>query len=996
MYLRCHSHYSFQYGTLSPGELAELAVRVAPHRLSLTDINTMAAHVEFAKNCRDRQIPYNLGVEFHWKGHLAYWLIARNAAGYRWMNAWLSEWLNLQSVPGQPLPNADFPDSVWVLFPPDRFPEGSPDHFRACVRPADWHRRFSWQSRVPAQKLTACPTLTFCTPEMYDHHLVLRAIGDNRLLTDVDQNTLASREDYFRMPDAVRRLYAGQEEWLLRADRISNDCEYQMDFDQNRTFQTLYGSYAEDAAALRSLAEAGKIHRYGSQPNPEASARIEKELEVISRLRFQGYYLVTHDIIRYAASRGFWHVGRGSGANSIVAYCLGITDVDPIALDLYFERFLNASRNSPPDFDIDFSWKERDEVIRYILDTYNKPDFRASMLAATVRYKSRAVIRELGKVFGIARTEIESLTSRLPIQYYSGSEPPVQDSALVQHRNPVYRRILDLSTWLHRIPSHLSIHAGGILIARTSLYDSTATFIPPKGFRVSQIDMFDADDIHLHKLDILSQRGLGHIRDCITLISRHHGETVGNQVQSVIRDTRHIIHHPPSRALLKTGQTTGCFYIESPAMRSLIQKLGCDDFLALTAASSVIRPGVGHSGMMRTFIARFRGDEPVAYLHPELERLLKETFGVMIYQEDVLKVAHHFGGLTLEEADVLRRGISGKLRSREALQQLRQTFADHCREKGISDDITEEVWRQIESFAGYTFPKAHSASYAIESFQDLYLKHHYPLEFITAVVNNFGGFYSTWYYLEEARRLGADIALPCLNRSEYLCSLQGKVIYLGFILIKGLDESLVQTILENRNRYGPFRSVWHFAERVGCSPEQIRHLIRIGCFDFTGVSRPKLLWEFRMARQVIQETGNALFAASEPDPVRFDLQDWSLQDKLQVETEYLGFPVSASLFHLFGAMPEDRITSLEWQHYSGKTIRMVGYVCARKPVVTRSGQLMQFLTLRDPEGVWDAVLFPDLNSRIQANRIGPWLVAGKVQLDFGVPVLEITEMQVMG
>ena len=993
MYLNTHSSFSFKYGTLSPEALYRIALKTQPHRITLTDINTMAAHAEFAKTCEQFGIRYNLGVEFHWKGEFSFIAIARNQKGYTWINTWLSQWIELQSQPGSTEPEIEFPESVWFLYPPNTYPKICPENVLVGVRPKDLQRRFAWRPFIQENKLIACPTLTFETPRLYGFHKVLRAIGENELIDRLNPDQTGSPLDFFRTPKETEVLYSQIPGLSQRASILSEECEFKLNFSEQRTLTNFHSSEAEDRIVLRTLTEKGKIIRYGNCPSLVVQNRIEKELEVIGKLKFQGYYLITHDIIRYASSKNYRHVGRGSGANSIVAYCLGITDVDPIALDLYFERFLNASRNSPPDFDIDFSWKERDEIIRYILKKYNSKQFRASQLAATVRYKSRSVVRELGKVFGLPRREIEKLTGRLPQQYFSTLEPLIQDPKIHGLNNPVYKKIIRISEMLHKMPSHLSIHAGGILIAERNLYETTATFIPPKGFPVAQIDMFAAEDLNLHKLDILSQRGLGHIRDCIQLIASTQGQDESDKAEKAIRNTAQIVYNPESQKLLKTGETIGCFYIESPAMRSLIQKLGCDNFEALTAASSVIRPGVGHSGMMRAFIARFRKEEPVHYLHPILEKLLQETLGVMIYQEDVLKVAHYFGGLSLEQADVLRRGMSGKLRSLEVMRTLKEAFFESCQQRDISFDIVQEVWRQMESFSGYTFPKAHSASFAVESFQDLYLKQNYPLEFITAVINNFGGFYNTWFYLEEAKRLGARIALPCVNQSNVLSHLEEQTIRLGFIHISGIEQDLVKFLLENRRIYGNFKGIPDFIERIPCGPEQIRLLIRLGCFDFTKKKRPEMLWEAKLIRNALVGVGNSFFPSPEPDTLQFGIREWSSLEILTIEIEYLGFPVSRSFFDFLESLPPDRVSSSNWHNYIGKEIEMAGYICARKPIKTKTGKLMQFITFRDPEGVWDGVLYPKVNENIEIQRLGPWLVRGKVQEDFGVPVMEIWGMR---
>ena len=995
MYLQCHSSFSFQYGSIPPDRLAEIALSLAPGRIALTDINSMAAHAEFAKACDRLNVPYILGVEFRYKHHLQYILLARNEDGYAYINRHLSERNAGIADPQLAELYTDFPDSVFALFPPECMPITSSEHIYMMVRPSDLKRRYSWHRRISPQRWVACPTLSFEHAKMFGFHRILRAIGENELLDRISDDKLGDPDDYVRTPQQASQLYEAIPDAVNRACAIAAECDFKLDFTRNRTLRIFHNSEIEDALALRQLTNDGKYRRYGDKPPAEAEARIENELRVIAQLKFQAYFLLTHDMIRFATAQGFRHVGRGSGANSIVAYCLGITDVDPISLDLYFERFLNASRNSPPDFDIDFSWKDRDAVIQYVLKRYNRKGISASQLAATVRYKQRAVIRELGKIFGMPKRDIDKITGRLPQQYFSTLEPLIQTPTQVEDisQNPVYNRILKISAYLHKLPSHLSIHAGGILIASDCLYKSTATFIPPKGFPVAQIDMFAADDLQLHKLDILSQRGLGHITDTLLCIGHTRGEAEAETARAIIANTAAIVEHPRARILLKTGNTIGCFYIESPAMRSLIRKLRCDDFRALTAASSVIRPGVGHSGMMRAFIARFRGEEPVHCLHPILTQLLKETFGVMIYQEDVLKVAHHFGGLSLEQADILRRGMSGKLRSIEVIRTLKDAFFMSCAKRGIDSTVTTEVWRQMESFSGYTFPKAHSASFAVESFQDLYLKDAYPLEFMTAVINNFGGFYSTAFYLEEAKRLGAEVLLPCINESEHLSRLDGNAIRLGFIHVAQLEKDMIFALLQNRKKYGAFVGVHDFLQRVSCGQEQVRHLIRLGCFDFTGRPRAAMLWEGRMSKAAVVTGGPSIFAVLQPDAPAFPLSHWSLTQRLHIEIEYLGFPVSDSIFRLIEPLPDYRVASLQMHLHVGKYICMVGYICARKPIRTRNGKLMQFLTFRDPEGVWDGVIFPQRNLNNELRNEGPWILHGRITLDFEIPVLDIQQVK---
>jgi DNA polymerase-3 subunit alpha len=357
-------------------------------------------------------------------------------------------------------------------------------------------------------------------------------------------------------------------------------------------------------------------------------------LDIIERKNFEAYYLIAHDIVNYANSQGFAHVGRGSGANSVIAYCLGITDVDPIELDLYFERFLNTERTSPPDFDIDFSWKDRDEVTKYIFNRFD--EHHVALLGTHTTFQERSVIRELGKVFGLPKEEIDKIVAYPDHHRYD---------------DDITRLIFRYARLMKDMPNHLSIHAGGVLITEKPMYAYTALDLPPKGFPVAHFEMHNAEDMGIYKLDILSQRGLGHIKDTVSIISE-------NRKEKVDIDRFHDFKKDPEiRKLLREGNCMGCFYVESPAMRMLLGKLQCEDYLTLVAASSIIRPGVARSGMMRAYIERHhavRNGRKYESIHPKMDEIMKETYGVMVYQEDVIKVAHHFAGITLTQADVLR------------------------------------------------------------------------------------------------------------------------------------------------------------------------------------------------------------------------------------------------------------------------------------------------------------------------------------------------------
>jgi error-prone DNA polymerase len=535
------------------------------------------------------------------------------------------------------------------------------------------------------------------------------------------------------------------------------------------------------------------------------------------------------------------------------------------------------------------------------------------------------------------------------------------------------------------MPSHLSIHAGGMLISEKSIYSYTATHIPPKGFPVTQFSMLEAEDIGLYKFDILSQRGLGHIRDTVDIVRQNRDEEIDiHRISDFKKDER-------IRNLLRQGKCMGCFYVESPAMRMLLAKMKCETYLALVAASSIIRPGVARSGMMREFIYRYLNPDKVQYIHPLMKELMEETYGVMVYQEDVIKVAHHFAGLTLSESDVLRRGMSGKFRSREEFMKIRDRFFSNCRQKGYPEEITAEVWRQIESFAGYSFSKGHSASYAVESYQSLYLKAYYPLEFMVGVINNFGGFYTTEFYVHEARMNGARIHAPCINNSGEFTGISGKDIYLGFVHLSGIEQKTIRAIIKERHRGGAFSSLNDFSQRVSISMEQLRILIRINAFRFTKIPKKELLWHAHGVLGEETKTTAAVQLFSEPDE-EYTLPElcYHEYDDAFDELELLGFTLS-SPFSLLTEPFNHPVRAAHLKQNVGKPIEIMGYLVTYKPTRTVKGDEMAFGTFLDADGCFfDTTHFPDMLRKYPIAGRACYRIAGKVTEDFGYPSIEVT------
>jgi DNA polymerase-3 subunit alpha len=1009
MYLNCHTGFSFKYGTLPIKTLFEEAKRCGIHKLALTEINNVASYLEMLRICDENKprangltkygkIPYDLdiavGIEFRSdENELLYIAIAKNNNGFEKLNRFLSFHNREGKRFTQQAPEIE---SVFFIYP---FKKIFPEHLRENefigVRSHEL-MMFSTDSarKVYPDKFVALHPVTMLPPQKavdkrtkkeklvhpdFNMHRLLRCIGNNTLLSKLPEHEQALPNEFMLTEASLQKQFEDFPELFVNAKKLLDQCSIECELGVDKNKKHFHNSVEEDMKVLREKTLEGYKRIY-EQDDPSRkiwNERIEKELAIIAHKRFTSYYLITYDLINFAKRNNYDFVGRGSGANSTVAYCLGITNVDPIELDLYFERFLNEERVSPPDFDIDFSWDNRDAIYEYLFSKHGTD--HVCLLGTHVTYQGKSIIRELAKVFGLPKEEIDDL---------------VEGRKREMVRDHIAQKVLAYAEYIVKkeLPANISIHAGGVLITEKSIYHYTATQFPPKSLPVSQFEMHAAEDFGIYKFDILSQRGLGHIKETVKHVKRNKGVDIDVYQFKKFKDDEKI------KDLMRHSKAMGCFYVESPATRMLLGKLRCDDYLTLVAASSIIRPGVASSGMMKAYIERFhakREGRTYESIHPKMDEIMKDTYGVMVYQEDVIRVAHYFAGLTLTEADVLRRGMSGKYRSREEFQRVKERFFEGCRERKYDQKVTDRVWFEIESFAGYSFAKGHSASYAVESYQSLYLKAYYPLEFMVGVINNFGGFYRTEFYFHEARMNGAQIELPCINKSDYLTTIYGDQIYIGFVHLKSLEAKVGQQVVAERNQNGEFKSLNHFLSRVPLGLEQIRILIRIGAFRFTGKDKQRLLWEsmlfFSEVKVRIPTTAH-LFEDSEPKEYPMPAFERNDVEDAFDEIELLGFSLRDP-FQLLATKDYGDTKALELMSKINRSVAMVGYLVTTKDTRTKSGQAMHFGTFYDCDGqTFDTVHFPDVASRFPFRGRGFYEIKGKVVEDFGVAMIEVNWM----
>ena len=974
--LLCEANSSYRK---TPSECVPTEIKFA-----LTDINSTSGCLYHAMECQNRGWPVILGVDFRTKNQQDFIAIATDNIGFQNINFYLSDLLANRNKTRDPIignayiiypfknaPNRPLRDNEYIgvnhteLFLFQK-------HVGTALEGSSYIKRRG-NSHVDKNKYVALNTVTFRNKRDFNAHRLLRAIDKNMLLSKLPLEEQGEMHHQFYTENELRNLYAGHEYLLENTQKLLASCNLHFDFNDKSKLankKTYSQTQEQDEKLLHHLAKEGLKYRYKGNITPEITERLQRELRVIKQCDFVPYFLINHGIVTYARSKGYFYVGRGSGANSLVAYLLRITNVDPIELDLYFERFINPSRKSPPDFDIDFSWRDRNDVTKYIFNTYPN----TALMGAFVTFQAKSVIREIGKVLGLPADEIKNIQR-------------VRDPNQLDH---IARLCLLYSHYIHGFPNHLSVHSSGIVVTEKPIQYYGATSMPPKGFPTAHFDMHIAEDAGIYKYDILAQRGLGKIKDTLQVIKQNQPDAPDFDIDDIDR----FKQDEKIKDLLRRGDAIGCFYVESPAMRALMKKLEVDDYRGLVAASSIIRPGVSNSGMMTEYIKRHRDPEARKATHPVLAKILHDTYGVMVYQEDVLKVAHYFAGLTLEESDVLRRGMSFKFRQRTEFKEIEKLFFDNCTAKGYKPKLSQEVWTQIESFASYAFAKGHSASYAVESYQSLFLKAYYPLEYMVATINNFGGFYRTEQYIQEARLKGASVEAPCVNGSLFITSICGKIIKLGFQHVAQLEVKTVNAFLKERINNGAFTELDDFVNRVTISLEQVIILIRVNAFRFSNKSKHWLLWK---AHFLLSETKSSF---SHPKLFAFHNQTKNVaipelvgipyEDPMD-EIEYLGFPLCSPFELIDGDMLNHKTVASDFSKLLHRIITITGYLVHIKRTKTkgRIEQEMFFGTFMDREGVFfDSVHFPLSAQQYPFRGGGIYTLRGKVSEDFGHITLE--------
>lgn len=1077
--LHVHSHYSLLCGASSPAELVARAAHYEYPAIAQTDLNNLHGSVEFQKECAaaglhaihgveitdDRPVethPVRLVPRSLEQGRPRVVLLARDQAGYAaicrltTMRMVRPDFRLVSELPGflNTEGNGLFclTDSPRVLAAlltasqqegQDDLPAFTRGSLRVLLTTVGGERGpllrrlrelASWaqQQGVPP---VAGGDVYAATRADLERQRLISAIRTLKTVETVTDDLCAPRGSWLRSPLAMAEMLSEFPNLALETEAVADQCRFQHALGQWRypEFPLPPGETTE--SHLWKLCFDGLQKRY-RQVTGQAMSRLQEEINVVEKLGFAGYFLIVWDIVRYAADRGMPTLGRGSAANSLISYLLGITHVDPLQHDLYFQRFLNPERLSPPDIDLDFGWRDRDQVLEYVYDRYGRD--RTAMICNINRFSTRSGFREAAKARGYADSQLSKITKRLPWKVFDDPEMALarhpESANLPLHREP-YRSLFLQAGSLNKRPRHLGIHAGGVVIAGSPLTELFPLQWTRKGLLISQLDMYSVEDLGLVKIDLLAQRGIAVVADAARAVTKNSGLSV--DLSKVPDDD------PATRRLMSTGNTMGCFYIESPGMRALLKKLKADTFPVVVAASSVIRPGPSDSGMSRSFVLRHLGKEAPALPHPSLE-FLNETYGVMIYQEDVMRTLHAVAGMSLAEADVMRRGMSFKGDPQKFLD-MKDRFLSGAREAIANgeapptrDHVLEELWRQLAGFAGYAFCKAHSASYAVLSFQAAWLKAHHPAEFMAAVMSNGGGFYSVSAYLEEARRLGLRIRLPDINHSADVFTGREREVRIGLQQIHGMSRRSMDALLRERGQHGFFVSLGNLLQRVPQLAEnEVENLIRCGACDGFELTRPELLWRHTLARKQREggkkkrrggEHGARLLGELHGEPTSADrttvqtatlfpvndtapgsgsavslipaIPDFSPTERLQQEMEVLHLTASGHPLAMLREWLRERgvVCARDLPGFAGRRVRVAGkLITAKSANVRTTGQAMKFITLEDETDLCEITLFPETYARYGARLLsrGPYLVTGLVEDDHGSITITAESLEVI-
>jgi DNA-directed DNA polymerase III PolC len=1008
------THHSLLWGTASPSALLDRAAQLGHRAVVLADRDPVAGAVEFAAAAEERGLRAIIGAEVTpapGEERAPVIVAARDAQGYATLCRVVSERqlddpfdIAASLSDGGPgavvlCSDASMAARLRECIPRDRLFLGLSSTQGAARALRDAARELDVQ-------LAAISTATFAHAFEVETHRILRAAALGVTSADLRAQDLVSSSEVLRAPQAIAALFRDAPDAVKNAACILESCVPSLPSGRLIFPKAPLAAGENPVEHLRAQCLQG-LERRGAN-TPAARERLSHELQVIAKLGFVEYFVIVGDIVRAARAFGIPTVGRGSGASALVAYALGITNVNPLDYDLIFERFLHEKRADCPDLDIDLCWRGRDEVIEHVYRTYGRD--RVAMICTHVLFHPRSAFREVARAAGLPPKRIDSLSKILPSTWESApfGKPASAAPAPAAHgsseslrarmsRDALGRRafndpqlgaLLDQAERLLGIPRHFGIHSGGIVIADRPITAYSALARAAKGIVVTQYEMHAIEKIGLVKIDLLGNRALSALRDTVALVERERGIRLD---LDTLPDHSHA-----ARELLAEGDTLGVFQIESPGMRNLLRQMRPTDLNGTIAALSLIRPGPAASGMKDLYVLRTQGREPVSVRDPRLQRVLAENYGILLYEEDVMRVIATVCDVGFDEADGIRRAI-GKAATHEDWEALEHWFLARAVRCGMTPDTAREVWAELARFGAYSFSKAHASGYGVLAYRMAHLKALFPAEFAVAFLNNGAGMYPKRVHVEDARRRGVRIVGPCVVRSGAEFSVENGAIRTGLGEIAGLSTASIASILEARAAR-PFAGVGDLLRRTRVSRTEAETLALAGACDVFGENRPRTLWRMlatfdadraRRANEGGADGSPALFALERwrtPDPAPA-LDSFSAARTIEIERGLLGFPIACHpLSPVLGKMRRAGIvTANDIARHVGKRVRVAGLASARRTVETKKGEPMLFLTLEDPTGLVECTFFPGAYARcVRAARGGGVLIAtGRVEDHLG-------------
>jgi DNA-directed DNA polymerase III PolC len=1022
IHLRAHSCYSFLEALPTPEQLAQAGRDTGMPALALTDHLSLAGAVEFYLDCQQAGVQPVLGLEidlglpYHLsgmsgpasQGQLA--LLATDLSGWRSLCSLVSVLLSdpdprgnpggvcslslldqhstsllcltggRQSLPaqmvelGQSERAANLLGSLEDIFPSRLYVELQ-RHSEVDQRISVSLAELAHAAHLP---IVATHSIYYLTPSQADLQRTLAAIRLVTPLNSLPDRAAAPPSASFLDQQKMSALFGDLPEALRASEEIATRCRLELPLGKAKFPQVPLPPGKTAIQVLRQKAETGARRLYG-EITPDIQARLDHELSTIGERGYEAIFLIMEEIIQYAHAIDVPVSSRGSAASSLVAHCLGITSPDPLRLNLYFERFLNPARSTPPDIDTDLDSRRRDLVIQHVFDTYGRE--RVAMVGTVNRFRPRSALGDVAKAHGLPLDEVHRLTAALPYFFRPGldeDDPILQNpyaELMAQYSDQRHQLIFQQAIGLIGLPRHLSVHAGGVVITPGALTDLVP--VQPsgaKGVTITQFDLEPLERIGLVKIDLLGIRGLTVLGDV--------AEAVRSWRQTEYRTSLDVLESIPlddtlTSQLVSRCATIGCFQIESPGMRATLHDINAHTVDDVMAALALYRPGPLKGGLRDVYVRRHKGEEPVVHLHPALAPLLEDTFGVILYQEQVLRIANGLAGMSLVESDLLRRAMS-HFDPGKQMETLKQHFIAGALEKsGVPEEVSARVWEMMAAFSGYGFPKAHAASYSLVAWRSAWCKAHFPAEFMAAVLANWGGYYSQRVYMSEARRMGLPVRPPHINHSkrEFSASYPdgNPVLYMGLDQVRDLTRRSQETILRQR----PFTSLADFLARANPRQHEAANLIRCGALEGLGTI-PDLL------RQ-IESGGWKPGQLSLFDVVDTNLEDWPLSDKVSAQEELLGISVDAHPLELVADRIAEAgaISTLEAAGQVGSRVRVAGMRLSGRRSRTGQGEMMAFLTIEDLEGMLDVVVFPEAyrRSRAALSGPGPYLIEGTMVVE---------------